>query len=198
MALFDNFEMITLANLPAGPKQGDWTYDDYCRIPEDSNRYEIIAAVLCMAPSPEAIHQESAGLIYHYLMIYIHMPGLGIVIDAPFDVELEKKTIVQPDVSVLLPENAHKYVPLCIIGAPDLVVEVAFPSTRFYDRSKKISGIRARRCERVLAGRAETAKCRGAFLERRTLPEPGHISGTGKTADPLDRKLSYAGRTVFW
>src|SRR5215470_1354860 len=104
MALFDNFETITPADLPQGPKQGNWTYDDYCQIPDDGNRYEIIAGVLYMAPSPTDIHQEAAGLIHHYLMTYIHMPGLGIVCAAPFDVELEKKTVVQPDVLVLLPE----------------------------------------------------------------------------------------------
>ena len=35
---------------PPGPKswpaQGDWTYDDYLRLPDDGRRYEIIEGVL--------------------------------------------------------------------------------------------------------------------------------------------------------
>ncbi|HTK09530.1 MAG TPA: Uma2 family endonuclease [Ktedonobacteraceae bacterium] len=137
MALFDNFDTITPANMPAGPKQGDWTYSAYCQIPDDGNRYEIIAGVLYMAPSPSGGHQKTANLISYYLTTYIYFAGLGEVYIAPFDVELEKKTVVQPDVCVLLQENIQKYVSSRIIGAPDLVVEVASPSTTFYDRRQK-------------------------------------------------------------
>jgi Uma2 family endonuclease len=137
MALFDNFEIITPANMPPGPKQGDWTYSDYCRIPDDGNRYEIIAGVLYMAPSPEAIHQDIVLSIGRLLATYISDSRAGKVYVAPLDVELEKKMVVQPDLLVLLQENSYKRTSGHIIGAPDLVVEIASPPTTFYDRRQK-------------------------------------------------------------
>ena len=34
------------------PPQGQWTYDDYLRLPDDGRRYEIIKGVLYMANAP--------------------------------------------------------------------------------------------------------------------------------------------------
>jgi Uma2 family endonuclease len=137
MALFDSFDTTTPANAISGPKQGDWTYSDYCDIPDDGHRYEIIAGVLHMAPSPSGWHQKAANLISYHLTTYVYFTGLGEVYVAPFDVELEPKTVVQPDVCVLLQENIQKYVISHIIGAPDLAVEVASPSTTLLDRRQK-------------------------------------------------------------
>ncbi|MBX3056337.1 MAG: hypothetical protein KF770_07690 [Anaerolineae bacterium] len=34
------------------PEQGQWTYEDYVRLPDDGRRYEIIEGVLYMANAP--------------------------------------------------------------------------------------------------------------------------------------------------
>ena len=56
---------------------------------------------------------------------------------APLDVELALDTVCQPDVFVLLRENLGKIADKRIVGAPDLVVEVASPGTAVYDRLSK-------------------------------------------------------------
>src|SRR5690349_11704955 len=42
---------------PGWPAQGEWTYEDYLRLPEDGNRYEVIRGVLYVSPAPLPEHQ---------------------------------------------------------------------------------------------------------------------------------------------
>jgi hypothetical protein len=39
------------------PAQGDWTYEDCLRLPEDGQRYEVLRGVLYVTPSP--IYREA-------------------------------------------------------------------------------------------------------------------------------------------
>lgn len=129
--------MVTEAqNLP-GPQQGRWTYDDYARLPADGKRYEIMNGFLLMSPSPTWSHQHAAFEVASYLRAHIKVTGLGEVIVAPFDVKLRPNIVVQPDVLVVLKEHFHRVTEKCIVGAPDLVVEVASPGTSTYDRNQK-------------------------------------------------------------
>ncbi len=128
--------VIAADNVP-GPGQGHWTYDDYAALPDNGHRYEILHGVLFMAPSPNEWHQTTAGRLFRYLAAHIEDAGLGRVYIAPFDVQLAPDTVVQPDVLVILSANREKITFNCIIGAPDLVVEVASPGTADYDRHEK-------------------------------------------------------------
>ena len=38
--------MVVEADHIPGPSQGSWTYEDYAKIPDDGNRYEVIEGVL--------------------------------------------------------------------------------------------------------------------------------------------------------
>jgi Uma2 family endonuclease len=129
--------MVMPADHMPGPEQGHWTYKDYADLPDDGHRYEIVDGVLYMAPSPNEWHQTTAGRLFRYLSTYIEDTGLGRVYIAPFDVELDPKTVVQPDVIVILNPSRTKITFSRIIGAPDLVVEVSSPGTVGYDREKK-------------------------------------------------------------
>jgi Uma2 family endonuclease len=121
-----------------GPPQGQWTYADYAALPDDGKRYELIKGVLYVAPSPTFSHQASNGRFFHYLFTHVELAGLGRVIAAPFDVELIPDTAaVQPDVLVVLNAHLDRITESKLIGAPDLVVEVASPSTAGYDRRNK-------------------------------------------------------------
>jgi Uma2 family endonuclease len=53
-------------------------------------------------------------------------------------VELAPNIVVQPDIMILLKPHLEKATDKRIIGAPDLVVEVASPSTAMYDRREKL------------------------------------------------------------
>src|SRR5229473_2437126 len=56
---------------------------------------------------------------------------------ALLDVDLGPKNVYQPDVVVVLNAHLDRVAAKKIIGAPDLVVEVASPSTAAYDRLTK-------------------------------------------------------------
>lgn len=129
--------MVTTVNNPPGPEQGHWTYEDYARLPEDGKRYEIMNGFLLMTPSPTGSHQDAAFEIASYLRVHIKLTGHGLVRVAPFDVELAPDIVVQPDVLVVFKEHFHRVTESRMIGAPDLVVEVASPGTATYDRNHK-------------------------------------------------------------
>ncbi len=129
--------MVTSADHVPGPGQGRWTYEDYAALPDDGQRYEIVDGVLFMTPSPSEWHQTAVGRFFRYLATHIEDTGYGRVYMAPFDVELAHDVVVQPDVLVILNDSRNKITPSRIIGAPDLVVEVASPGTAGYDRRKK-------------------------------------------------------------
>jgi Uma2 family endonuclease len=121
-----------------GPLQGMWTYEDYTALPDDGNRYEVLQGVLYMAPSPGKWHQKAVGMIFHYLLMAVQLAGWGEVYVAPFDVVLDPKNTVQPDVLVVLNEHLDRVTKSGVMGAPDLVVEIASPATARIDLSVKL------------------------------------------------------------
>jgi Uma2 family endonuclease len=122
----------------AGPKQGEWTYEDYAALPEDGHRYEVIEGVLYrMSPAPSRRHQKIVRKIARYFEDVIEIPELGEIGMAPLDVELSYQDVVQPDIFIVLNDHFNRLTETRIVGAPDLVVEVASPSTAKYDRQKK-------------------------------------------------------------
>jgi Uma2 family endonuclease len=121
----------------AGARQGEWTYQKYLVIPEDGNRYEVINGVLYQMASPNHKHQKAVLRIAHYLFTYVDAVKLGEVLLSPFDVVLPSGTTVQPDVSVVLNRNKRIVKAKRAMGTPDLVVEVASPSTGGYDKNLK-------------------------------------------------------------
>jgi Uma2 family endonuclease len=69
--------------------------------------------------------------------MHIELAGLGRVFSGPIDVELGPRNVFQPDVVILLNTHLNKVAAKKIVGAPDLVVEIASPSTAVVDRVTK-------------------------------------------------------------
>jgi Uma2 family endonuclease len=136
-APLDVLPVVTVAVPIVGPPQGRWTYADYAALPDDGNRYEIIAGVLYMTPAPGTGHQSVSARLVTFLVTHVEFAGLGRVFAAPVDVELAPDTVVQPDIVVILSANLDRITPSRIIGAPDLVVEILSPGTAGYDRREK-------------------------------------------------------------
>lgn len=128
---------LTPANHIPGPHQGQWTYSHYAVLPDDGQRYEIVDGVLYMSPSPTGFHQVIAYLIATHLNIHVQFTGLGLVLGAPFDLKLSTNTVVQPDVLVFLNKSSGAIEYKETTELPDLVVEVASPSTAKQDRTLK-------------------------------------------------------------
>ncbi len=126
------------ADWVSGPPQGQWTYEDYAALPNDGNRYEVLHGVLYMAPSPDRWHQEASGAIFYHLYGAVHVAGLGRVYAGPFDVMLDSKNTFQPDILVVFNEHLDRLTKAGVVGAPDLAVEIASPSTARIDLSEKL------------------------------------------------------------
>lgn len=132
----------SLPSLPAikkWPAQGDWTYEDYLRLPDDGRRYEIIRGVLYVSNAPSHLHQYTVGRIFLALALYVETMKLGEVVVAPIEVHLPGiAKPVLPDVIFIAtaqqPAPGYQY----FTGAPDLVVEVLSPNTYRLDQSVKL------------------------------------------------------------
>jgi Uma2 family endonuclease len=137
MRIIEQPPVVLPANWIPGPKQGQWTYQDYAAIPEDGHRYEVIKGVLYMSPAPTLKHQKIIVKLVSYLEDFVETSGRGEVYVSPVDVELSYRTVVQPDVIVILNKHLDRLTEKRILGAPDLAIEVASPSTASHDRHKK-------------------------------------------------------------
>jgi Uma2 family endonuclease len=122
------------------PAQGEWTYEDYGKLPDDGRRYEIIEEVLYVTAAPNFDHQYSVGEIFTALRTYVRENQLGIVISAPFEVYLPGVAqVVQPDVLSVASERVPQPGAVGLTGAPDLIVEVLSHATARTDRLVKFS-----------------------------------------------------------
>lgn len=122
----------------AEKQQGEYTLEDYRRLPEDI-RAELIDGTIYYMASPLSVHQLLAARIYSVLARYIERnKGACIPLFAPLDVQLDKddKTVVQPDVMILC--DRKKLTRNGIFGAPDFIVEILSENTRKKDSYLKL------------------------------------------------------------
>ena len=113
------------------------TYEDYCALPDDGRRYEILEGELSVTPSPSRSHQEFAANLLVVLKQFVTAHGLGTVFMAPFDVILEKTSVVVPDLCFVGRERLEVVTERAVEGAPDLIVEILSPGTARRDRGEK-------------------------------------------------------------
>jgi Uma2 family endonuclease len=113
------------------------TYEDFCALPDDGRRYEILDGDLYMSPSPATLHQRVVGNLYAILREHVRRHGLGEVFIAPYDVVLGTHDIVEPDVIFVSRARAAIVTEKNIQGPPDLLIEVVSPSTAERDTRDK-------------------------------------------------------------
>lgn len=119
--------------------EGDhYTIKDYYAFP-DSVRIELIDGKIYYMASPTSDHQMVlTDLIVSTANFIKEKGGACTPIVSPMDVQLDcdDKTMVQPDFIIVCDKNKIKK--NCIFGAPDFVVEVLSPSSRFRDGNLKL------------------------------------------------------------
>jgi Uma2 family endonuclease len=122
------------------PTQGRWTYEDYLRLPDDGNRYEVIRGHLYVTAAPVYVHQFAVLKLGRFFDEHVYDPGLGVVLSAPFDVKLPFgiASPVQPDVVVFLSGNEPRPGDKNFVGVPDVVIEVLSGRTRRRDETLKL------------------------------------------------------------
>jgi Uma2 family endonuclease len=112
-----------------------WTADRVRALPDDGKRYEVIDGALLVTPAPGWPHQRAIRGLFRLLDPYVQAHQLGEALWSPADIELDTRTLVQPDL----------FVTQIAAGEPGvwqqidlrLVVEVLSPSTARYDRLTK-------------------------------------------------------------
>lgn len=113
-----------------------WTYEDYCRLPADGRRYEIIDGRLYVNPAPSTPHQTISRRL-QFLFYPFEEAGRLFIYNAPVDLFMPGADPVQPDLVVLTAAQRDLVQYNGIHGAPALVVEVLSPGTAAYDRNQK-------------------------------------------------------------
>ena len=114
------------------------TYDDFCLLPNDGKRYEIIEGELFVTPSPISLHQRVVTRLTVALGSFLESRRLGEVFVSPFDVVFSRFDVVEPDILFISKARSSVLTPKNVQGAPDLVIEVLSKSTRHTDRTIKL------------------------------------------------------------
>lgn len=109
------------------------TYKDYCVLPEDGRRYEILDGDLYTSPSPVPLHQRVALRLGRIIQDFVEVRALGEAFIAPIDVLLGENDVVVPDLVYVSAARSQLVTDKNISGTPDLIVEIISPSTRDRD-----------------------------------------------------------------
>lgn len=123
---------------PWPPPQGQWTFEDYRRLPDDGWKYEVIEGELYMAPAPRPRHQELLVRLATALQQFTQQRRAGKVYVSPIDVILPGlASPVQPDILFISDERLDIVQEAFVEGPPDLVIEILSPSNWLDDRRVK-------------------------------------------------------------
>jgi Uma2 family endonuclease len=122
--------------MPVDPRL---TYDDFCLLPDDGKRREIINGELFVAPSPDTAHQRAVVRLLAHLGQFVESHKLGEVFVGLFDVLLSEFDVVEPDLLFISNARANVLTDANVQGAPDLVIEILSETTEERDRTIKVS-----------------------------------------------------------
>jgi Uma2 family endonuclease len=120
------------------PAVREWTYEEFSRLPDDGNRYEVIAGELYVTPAPGSIHQQVSFRLSTAFGNYCEEQGAGIAFAAPYDVVLGEGDYMEPDLIFVRREREDEVIrDHAAVAAPDLVIEILSSSTARRDRGIK-------------------------------------------------------------
>ena len=111
-----------------------YTIADLDLLPDDGNRYEVLAGTLLVTPSPGSAHQGVAATLS--AMFAAHLLGRRLRLFSPGVVTLPPLTQLEPDLLIVPPRFAPG-IPWAEITEHWLAVEILSRSSRVYDREFK-------------------------------------------------------------
>lgn len=119
------------------------TLDEYFRYPESNRPMELVYGYVREPPTPLYGHQAVVLRISALLDAHVRERNLGRICLSPLDVVLDRELalVVQPDL-FFVSNDRSSIVRDYVWGAPDLVVEIASPSTEHRDRTLKLAWYR--------------------------------------------------------
>jgi Uma2 family endonuclease len=122
--------------MPATMDRG-WTVEMVRAIPDDNNRYQVVDGELFVTPSPSWRHGDVVVELALMLAKYLSENAVGHLKVSPQDVELDYRTLVEPDLFVVPLVSGKKPRVWEDVRELLLVIEVLSPSTARLDRRVK-------------------------------------------------------------
>ena len=121
------------------------TVDEFLELDfEEGYIYELINGDIMRRTSPNLEHQEASANLHFALMSFIKSNKLGKIYAAPMDVYLSPTDLVVPDLVFVAEGNPATLKPnKCIIGVPNLIVEILSKGTQGVERGTKMRQYRA-------------------------------------------------------
>ncbi|HEY9225244.1 MAG TPA: Uma2 family endonuclease, partial [Gemmatimonadaceae bacterium] len=140
-----------------------WTPEEFFAARDEAppgERWELVDGELLVTPSPNRFHQRVAFQLAVLLNAYVKAQKLGEVLCAPFDVRLESRVIVQPDV-LTIGANEPDVFDGAAVRHVILAVEVLSSSSARHDRVTKRPRYQRNRVEDywIIDPDSETFEC---------------------------------------
>jgi Uma2 family endonuclease len=179
--------MVVTTNLPElalRSHNADWNRARWELLPDDGNRYEVIAGVLYMTTAPSNFHQWIIRQLFVALFQQLDTRGLGVTMWAPIGLFMPGCDPVQPDLLFIHADDLGSMHDRHIFGVPALVVEVLSPSNPYQDLEIKLEAY-------ARAGVPEYWIVRPAERDMLIHSAPDPVSGTYRQVDqvPHDGEL---------
>ena len=126
--------------MPSSAASAPYTWDDFVALDEDDLR-ELIDGELVEVEVPTARHEDIVALLLYFLNTWAEAGHGGRARASGYKIRISERRGVMPDVQFYRRGNAavRGQEPGLVQGRPDLVVEVVSPSSRRYDRVKKLA-----------------------------------------------------------
>jgi Uma2 family endonuclease len=155
------------------------TFEEFEKLSEGENRYELDEGELLIEPSPTFLHNRIRDRIARRLSEFVEKQQLG-EITVETDFRLGPDTVRNPDVALVTPEHLRRIdinrSP--VEGAPALAVEVTSPANTAQEMAKKVNQYLRSGCRSVWVvypslGLIEIHSSAGV----RKVEEPGTLEG---------------------
>lgn len=121
------------------PHEGPHTWDEFVELDEDDLR-ELIDGELIEVEVPNLRHEHIVMMLGFFLTQWARAGNGGFALGSGYKIRITNKRGVMPDAQFFRRGNdvAIKQEKGLVEGVPDLVVEIMSPSSRRYDRVKKL------------------------------------------------------------
>lgn len=156
------------------------TLADFLALPDDGRQVEFVEGEIIVNPTPSLDHQDASQNLFVALREFVKQHRLGAVYYAPVGVRLAPDLVLEPDLLFVKESRRSILDARWVNGAPDLIIEIASPSTRTYDAVKKRAlygkhGVREFWIVDPELKRVETYTLNGSVLELREVIETGMV-----------------------
>jgi Uma2 family endonuclease len=173
-----------LPELALRSHDADWNRARWELLPDDGNRYEVIAGVLYMTTAPSNFHQWIIRLIFLGLYQQLDSNGLGATLWAPIGLFMPGCDPVQPDLLFIRAADLGMLRDQHIFGVPALLIEVLSPSNSRQDTEIKLAAYAragvpeywiARPAERDVIVHSDPDLATGRYRRVQHIPSDGEL-----------------------